>query len=379
MKKIWRKKIRKIKKNSQKIFKKIKCEKMRKIVFAAGGTGGHIFPALAIAAEIRKKNPAAKIEFFCARQKLDAAILRDAGEKFAPIFCGKLRRYFSWQNFVDPFFLILGIFQCFFKFIFSRPALIFSKGGFAAVPPVFAAALLRIPIISHESDAAPGLANKICGRFSQKIFTAFPGNFGEFSGLPVSEKIFSAKKSDGEKILNFKNPAKKIIFIFGGSQGADFLNNIFFSLAEKFSEIANFVLISGDKKNLQPKNESQKIFDFLPHEKFFAVLHAADIVISRAGSSIFELAVTKKCAILVPHPHGSGHQQKNAEIFAAAGAAKIFSQQNFELKNLENFVKNLLENKNLRENFSEKIAQFAPKNAAKFLAEKILEIGNLEK
>jgi len=334
----------------------------------AGGSGGHIFPAIAVAKKMRQKKQNIKIEFWCSRGKLDQKIFSSTDENFNTIFSGKWRRYFSWQNFIDPIFVFLGFWESFFKLIFARPKAIFSKGGFVSVPVVFAGWILRIPIILHESDSIPGLANRICSKFATHIFSAFPGKFGKLSGLPIDLELFSST----QKKIKIFSDQKPIVLFFGGSQGSNFLDKIFLQISENFLNTTNFILITNNTK-IKITHKNQKIFSLLPQKNFFQILQNSQIVVSRSGSSIFEIAAAEKPAILIPHEFGGGnHQKKNAEILENFGAAKIFSQQDFDFLSFKNFLQKLLENKNLQNELSKKIKKFAPKNAAEKIAEKIL-------
>ena len=186
-----------------------------KIVFAGGGTGGHIYPGLAVADELKKiaekNNLKIKIYWFGNSSGMDRTLVEKSGsaDRFCAIPSGKLRRYFSIKNFFDVFKIIAGIAVSFFRLLFIRPAVVFSKGGFVSVPPCFAARILRIPVFTHECDFTPGLATKINSRFASKILVSYPEtvkflpknkqSIAVVTGNPVRPVFYEADAQKGRK------------------------------------------------------------------------------------------------------------------------------------------------------------------------------------
>lgn len=333
--------------------------------FLAGGSGGHIFPALAVASKIRQKEKSVEIRFLCSRNALDRRIFTENGEDFTPLFSGKIRRYFSLKNFIDPIFLVFGFFQSLVFFLRWHPDVIFSKGGFSAVPPVIAAALLRIPIVAHETDAASGLANRLSARFAQKTLSAWSG-----IGNPVREAIFHGNPKN---IPHFKNPDLPLIFGFFGSQGAQSVNELFFEIAEQIP--ANIIWAVGIGKLPDRKfSKNIRLLEFVGSE-FPDFLAAADLVISRSGGSIFEIAAAQKPSILIPlSSAANNHQWHNAEKIKEKNAAEIFDESGATPKDFLVKIKDILENSEKRKILLKNIALFSSKNAAEKIAEEILKI-----
>jgi UDP-N-acetylglucosamine--N-acetylmuramyl-(pentapeptide) pyrophosphoryl-undecaprenol N-acetylglucosamine transferase len=346
-----------------------------RIILLAGGSGGHITPALAVAHEIRHIESDADCIFLCSRNELDKKILFQSGERFIPIFSGKIRRYFSWQNFIDPIFLFFGFFQSLFFFLFHRPDCIFSKGGFAAFPPALAAYILRIPIIVHESDSVPGLANRIIQRFAKKVLTSFPSDFGECVGVPLRSSLLLADSQKGKAFLSFSRNEKPIVFGFGGSQGSDFLNKKIIQNIDALLPKANIVWISGAKhSSLFPEREGLRVFEYL-HEEFFHVLAASDLVIMRSGSSIFEAAALQIPMLLIPlSSSANNHQEKNAEVFSQKNSAEVLLEKDCDLKRFANVIVELLEDVGKRNRLAKNAYRLVRFEAAKRIAENLIGI-----
>lgn len=338
----------------------------KRIVIVAGGSGGHITPALAVASELSAKD----VFFLCSRNHLDQEILSAAGVEFRAIFAGKLRRYFSWENFLDFFRFWLGFFESFFLFIFRRPQVIFSKGGFVALPVGLAAWILRIPLVLHESDAEMGLANRVLSFFAKKILSSFHLPKSQFVGTPVRPLILAGDQKRGKEFLDFSDN-KPILLIMGGSQGALFINNLVRKSLADLTKIANIVVIAGAEKTNFPLLESLRVYGFL-NQELGDVLAAADLVVSRAGSnSLAELAALKKPTILIPLPSAANnHQQKNAETFAAKGATIILAQEKVVPADFIVTVHGLLKDEKQRKMLAKNIGSFFfPSSAQKIAAE----------
>jgi len=325
-----------------------------KILFTGGGTGGHIFPIVAISREIRKICPKEKIEFFYIgpRDDFGEILLSQEGIKVKTILAGKIRRYFDFKSFfenlIDIFIKIpLGIFQAFFYLFFLAPDLIFSKGGFGSIPAVLSGKLLGVPIFLHESDAIPGMANRFLARFSLEIFVSFPKTlyFPEekmiLVGNPIRREILEGSKEEAKEYFKLVG-GKPLVLILGGSQGAQRIND---KILEILPEILkNFELIhQGGEKNFSQVKEEAKVmivknfekyyhlFPFLKEEELKMAYAACDLIVSRAGAgTIFEIAALGKPAILIPLPEAAqDHQLKNAYTFAETGATKVLEEKNF--------------------------------------------------
>jgi UDP-N-acetylglucosamine--N-acetylmuramyl-(pentapeptide) pyrophosphoryl-undecaprenol N-acetylglucosamine transferase len=344
-----------------------------KIVLAGGGTGGHIFPLVAVVREIKKLYLQKKLEesknvFGEARQGPGAVdelkfyylgpaddfgqvVISQEGVETREIFVGKIRRYWNLlaflENFLDIFIKMpLGFWQSFFQLFFLAPDLVFSKGGYGSFPVVLAAWLLRIPIFLHESDVDPGLVNKILGKAAQKIFVSFPKTEKfppskiKLTGNPIRQEILGVKKQEGIAGLKISG-RRPIILILGGSQGAQRLNDLILAILPNLLESFEIVHQAGEKNFRQVRDEAEvtmagknkefyHVFPFFREEEYRLALAAADLVVSRASSgAIFEIAAFNKPSILIPLPNSAqGHQLKNAYAFARQGAAVVLEEAN---------------------------------------------------
>ena len=198
------------------------------LVLTGGGTAGHVMPNLALAPGLRQQGW--ELHYLGSEQGPEKNLAEQAGIPFHSIATGKLRRYFSWKNFTDPFRVLQGAAQAWSLLGQLKPDLVFSKGGFVTVPVVYAAFLRRIPVILHESDLSPGLANRLCLPLCKRICTSFPETLDHLprgksalTGTPVREELLRGNRDAGLQFLGFSN-IKPVLLIMGGSQGARTLN-----------------------------------------------------------------------------------------------------------------------------------------------------------
>ena len=330
--------------------------------------------------------------------------------KVGVISSGKFRRYthltflqhlaipsIFWGNFFDIFKNIAGVFQAFFKLIIWRPDVIFCKGGFVCVPAGLAAWALRIPVIIHDSDAHPGLANRILSRFAKKIATGaplefykYPREISKYVGIPIVEnfkKYSDAEKSNFKRELGFSDK-KPLVVITGGGLGAARINNAIVTEAEKLSRKSQILLISGagqfdelSSKISKTKEQSKIVSENFYLEGFISkdmwkYLAAADLVVARAGAtSNLELAALAKPTILVPNARlTGGHQMKNAQVYKKSNAVEIVSDDEIENSPeiLSNKILELLDDSQKTSKMSQEFSKFAKPNAAKDVADMIL-------
>ena len=200
-----------------------------KIIMTGGGTAGHVTPNLALVPKLKEKG--FEIKYIGSYEGIEKEIIGDAGIPYFAISSGKLRRYFDMKNFTDPFKVIKGIAQANKILSKEKPDIIFSKGGFVAVPVVIAASMKKIPVVSHESDLTPGLANKLSAPFCDKLCVTFRESLnyvkdgkGELTGTPIREEILKGSRITGKKICDFDNE-KEVILVIGGSLGAKSIND----------------------------------------------------------------------------------------------------------------------------------------------------------
>lgn len=303
-------------------------QKKPRLLLVGGGSGGHIVPNLAIATEIRSHLPEVDLLYVGSRGKLDRQLVESAGLKFKAIFTGKLRRYFSWKNFIDPFFILIGFLQSMGIILRFRPQVVFSKGGFVSVPVALAAYLLRAPVILHESDSRMGLANKIVSKFARRICTSFPDVLKGSkkvinTGNPVRTSILNGDPKKGYQLTGFSNK-KPVVLAWGGSQGAQQINELIQSEWPKIKKTFQVIHITGKGNRSTVKDVNYKSYHYVDDDlrHLYAI---TDLVVGRAGAnSIFETALMGKPTILIPLQNAD--QQKNAHYFESHGAALVWKK-----------------------------------------------------
>jgi UDP-N-acetylglucosamine--N-acetylmuramyl-(pentapeptide) pyrophosphoryl-undecaprenol N-acetylglucosamine transferase len=299
------------------------------IIFTGGGSAGHVTPNIAVIKKLQQKNW--QIFYIGSKKGIEKELITNLNISYFQISTGKLRRYFSWYNFIDPIKIFFGVIQAFFICRKIKPQVIFSKGGFVAFPVVVAAWLNRIPVIIHESDLTPGLANKLSFPFAKQICVTFPDTQQYIkkkvivTGTPIREELFSGNANKGLQLCEFTNN-KKIILIYAGGLGSKNINNIIRSLLPKLLIDFQIVHICG-KHNIDNNLllEGYKQFEYL-HAELADIMACANMVISRAGAnSIYELLTLQKPHILIPLPKTAsrGDQIVNAEYSAAKGFSQV--------------------------------------------------------
>jgi len=327
---------------------------MKKILFTGGGTGGHVFPIIAIAQEMSRKDSDLNFSYIGPKDFCSSTFMGKEKIKTYYISCGKIRRYFSVNsiisNFIDVVFKIpFGIFQAFLVMFFTMPDIIMSKGGFGSVPVVIAGWLLRIPVFLHESDIVPGMANIICSKFSEKIFVSFPISQTEFfpkekmieTGNPIRNGILGGNKEEAQKLFNLTYE-KPVILILGGSQGSERINEEILEILPDMLKEFEVVHQTGLSQFKRVKGESAAFvsedakkyyhpYFFLDEKEMKHAFAASDCVVARSGAgSIFEIAATKKPSILIPLPESAqNHQVRNAYAYADTGACVVLEEGNF--------------------------------------------------
>ena len=315
---------------------------MKKIVLTGGGTLGHVTPHLSLIPHL--KEAGYEIHYIGTEKGMEAEKIRSlSGVTYHAVKSGKLRRYFSWQNFIDPFKVIAGAFQSAALMGKIKPDVVFSKGGFVAVPVVFGAWLNRIPVVCHESDLTPGLANKLCKPFAKKIATTFPecaaalGPKAEMTGTPLRPELFHGSRAKGLSLLHFDG-SKPILMMMGGSSGAQAVNKALREALPRLTGQFDVAHICG-KGNLDAALEGTPGYtqvEFLDADLPDA-LACADLVLSRAGSNaLCEFQALCKPLLLVPYPKGAsrGDQILNAQSLEKRGLCRVLLQENMTADSL---------------------------------------------
>jgi len=365
-----------------------------KIVFTGGGTGGHVFPIVAIVREMRRIYPKNDLELFYSGPKDDLALSYLSYEDFKikTIISGKIRRYLAWQNIIDILFKIpFGVLQSFFMLLSINPDLVVSKGGSGSIAVTYSARLLRIPVFLHESDIVPGLSNQTTAKWAKKIFTSFSKTeyFDQkkvtLIGNPIRKEILEGDKEKAGELFNLTF-SKPVILIMGGSQGAEAINDFVLLVINELLKDYEVIHITGRENLKEEIAEAQVVEEkdldryyhpvgFLDEGKIKHAYKVADLVISRSGAgSIFEIAACGKPSILVPLPSAAAnHQSKNAYAYAETGSALVFEQENLTPNFFMNNLKLLFLHPEKLKQMSDAALSFSKPLAARAIAREILE------
>ncbi len=367
-----------------------------KIVFAGGGTGGHFYPIIAVAEKvndiIERENIIGARLYFISNNMYDKELLFEQGLQYEEVISGKLRTYASFRNILDIIKMFFGTINALFKLFSIYPDVVFGKGGYASFPTICAARILRIPVLIHESDSTPGRVNKWAGHFAQRIAVSFkeaaeffPREKVAWTGQPVRKILLSpAPREEALKYFKFESSLPTIL-ILGGSQGAELINNTVLAalpkLVEKYQVIhqtgvLNFKTVAGEADVILDGNSNKTRYHckaFLNSLGVKMASGAADIVVSRAGSTLFEIATWGTPSILVPFTESNGdHARKNAFNYAHAGACNVIEEANMTANILISEIENILGDKELHKRMSESAKAFGKPNAAMTIAEALV-------
>ncbi len=324
-----------------------------KIIMTGGGSAGHVTPNLAIIPKLKELGY--EVQYIGTEDGIERKIINEQNIKYHIISSGKLRRYFDIRNFTDPFKVIKGVFEAFKIIKKEKPNIVFSKGGFVSVPVVIGAYFNKIPVISHESDLTPGLANKIAAPYSTKVCVTFPESLeklkadkGILTGTPIREELLKGSKEKGLGFCGFKGD-KPLIMVMGGSLGSRFINEVLrkslFDLLLKYDivHICGRNNIDESLKNIGGYRQFEYVSEEMPD-----LLAAADILVSRAGANaIFEFLALKKPNILIPLSKKSsrGDQILNAASFERSGFSVVIQEEKMNSEVLTNKINELFREK----------------------------------
>ncbi len=327
--------------------------KNKKIILTGGGTAGHCVPNLALVPELKEKG--FEIAYIGSYNGIERKLVTAEGINYHAISSGKLRRYFDPKNFSDPFRVIKGFFQAVSILNKEKPDIIFSKGGFVSVPVVKAARLLKIPVIIHESDMTPGLANKLSYSSASKICCSFretlkylPSDKAVFTGSPVRASLRKGERGRGRAFTGLMDSGKPTILVTGGSLGAAHVNEAVRHALPKILPDWNVVHLCGKDKTDSDLIGKKGYVQYEYISKEMADLFAmADLVISRAGANaIFEILSLRKPNILVPLPTAGsrGDQLLNANSFKKAGYSYVVQDEDLSDDSLLTAINTVREN-----------------------------------
>lgn len=369
-----------------------------KIVFTGGGTGGHFYPVIAVVERVNqiidKEHIVGAKLFYISNAPYDKAMLAENGLIYEEVIAGKMRTYFSIKNFFDFFKIFMGVINALYKLFTIYPDVVFGKGGFASFPTIFAARILRIPIVIHESDSFPGRVNKWAGRFATRVAVSFP-EAAEFfpkettacTGQPILVEVEQPAPRK-EALEYFKLESEiPVIVIMGGSQGAELINNTILGalprLVEKYqiihqTGINNFKSISGQAEVILSQNRHKTRYIPMPYLNQLTKKMAAGVatlMISRAGSTLFEIASWGLPSIIIPITTSNGdHQRKNAFNYARAGACSVIGESNMTANILSSEVDRILDDKVGYERMVASAKAFGRHGASMKIARELVDI-----
>ncbi len=373
-----------------------------RIMLSGGGSGGHVYPLVAVAEELLKQEEliGKKVDIrFIGDGSLIADAARDLHIPFRHVWAPKWRRYFSILNFLDVFKIPFGLAQAFFHVWLYMPDVMLVKGGYASFLPALAAKLAAVPLIVHESDSVPGKVNLFWDKHARRVFLSFEharkyfkSDRLEVIGNPIRPNVIKLiDKAQALIALGISlQESKPVVFISGGSQGAQSINEVVLTdiveMAKKFTIIhqcgdANLKSISARIEQIEKEEqatygalikENYRVFGHMTEDQMSQAYSAADVIVSRAGSTIFEIATVGKPVILIPFKDAaSNHQMTNALEFAQGGAVVILEQDNLTPHILMNEITRAYEH---RDELGLKIRQFARPDAATIIARELLEV-----
>ncbi len=368
-----------------------------KIVFTGGGTGGHFYPIIAVAQELKNLMYEQKIisieMYFLSTGPYDEQALSDNNIKFIKIPSGKWRRYFSLLNILDIFKLAFGTLKAIIKLFKIYPDVVFSKGGYASMPTLIAAKIMGVPVIIHESDSHPGRASLWASKFAEivnisypEVAHYFPPQKTKLTGNPLRRDILNPIPEGALKYLQLQNDLP-IILILGGSLGAQNINNVIIEALENLITKYQIIHQTGSQNFKEVKSRAEIILKDNPHKNNYqafpylndlAMRMAAgvsDLVISRAGSVIFEIAHWQIPSILIPIPLKISHDQtSNAFTYARHGGAIVIEENNLSDSVLISEIDRILSNDNLRQEMKTKAKEFSKPDAGRTIATQIISI-----
>lgn len=372
-----------------------------KIVFTGGGTGGHFYPIIAVAEAVRdiatERHLIAPRLFYIAPSPYDEDALFANDITYIPCKAGKMRRYMSLQNVTDMFITLWGTIGCIITLFKIYPDVVFSKGGYASVPVVLAASVLRIPIIIHESDAKPGRANLLGAKFATHIGVAFDNAIQYFpkkvqgkiarTGIPLRKALGRLDPTSAVAALQL-DPSVPTMLILGGSSGSKAINETVLGALESLVGSVNVIHQTGRDNFAEvekaasvilgssPHKNRYHAFPFLNVETLRQAAGAAHVVISRAGATaIAEIALWRRPSILIPIPESISHDQRtNAYAYAHLGAASVIEQGNLTPHILASEVTRIALDPSVAQTMVERSAAFGNENAARIVAEGLMRI-----
>jgi UDP-N-acetylglucosamine--N-acetylmuramyl-(pentapeptide) pyrophosphoryl-undecaprenol N-acetylglucosamine transferase len=357
--------------------------KTYKIILSGGGTGGHIYPAVAIANELKLRFPNAKFLFVGAKDRMEMEKVPQAGYAIKGLWISGLQRSLSAKNLMFPFKLISSLYNAYKIILKFKPDVAIGTGGFASGPLLQMANLKSVPTLIQEQNSYPGITNKLLGKRANRICVAysglerfFPKDKIQLTGNPVRQDLLdiTSKVDEANKFFDLKKD-KKTLLVLGGSLGAKAVNELIEKELDYFKS-NNIQVIWQCGKLYQDRFEKySKVEDIQVHtflNRMDLAYAAADIIISRAGaSSVSELCIVGKPVVFIPSPYvAEDHQTKNAEAISVKNAAILISQKELDIQ-FENQFTDLINSEEKQQLLSQNIKALALVNATKDIVNEV--------
>ncbi|MFA7309158.1 MAG: UDP-N-acetylglucosamine--N-acetylmuramyl-(pentapeptide) pyrophosphoryl-undecaprenol N-acetylglucosamine transferase [Patescibacteria group bacterium] len=366
-----------------------------RIAFVGGGSVGHIAPNIAVIDALYKKTKKEKIPlsvyYIGRRNTFERGIVEKENIHYYGIFTGKLRRYWDVRHLSDPFLIAIGFFQSLFILLYARPDMVFLKGGFVTVPVALACKLLFVPMMAHESDIEPGMANKLACKlgaymalgFNTSLYPTSIQKKSFFSGNPIrpdiTGKLLDRKQLSKKYNLDSKLP---IVLFIGGSQGSAKMNSLLESILPKLTK--KFVVIhsvgkndyghfEGLKKDLDSKYiQNYVVYPYIEHD-LGSFLQNASLIVSRAGvGGITEIMYFKKPSIIIPISSNGGHQVTNANYLAKNKIASVLDENVADGTMLYREIEFVISNRGLKDRITKVAPTLFPSNSAQIISDEII-------
>lgn len=369
-----------------------------KILFTGGGTGGHFYPIIAVAQAVAERARERRILmpklYYMAPSKYNPRAIFDSGLEFVGIPAGKVRRYFSILNFTDIFKTLLGCLAAIIRMFTIYPDVVFGKGGYASFPALLAARILHIPVVIHESDSKPGRVNAWAGKFAKNIAVSYPEAAQFFknkdrvalTGNPIRKDIAIPLSNGAHEYLNLEQNTP-VVFIIGGSQGSQTINDVIMnSLPELLNRYQ--VIHQTGRANLEEiKLTSSVVLKDHPYATRYHPMEylnelalrmsagVADVIITRAGSTIFEIATWGVPSIIIPLSSSVSHDQThNAFAYSQTGAGSVIQENNLSAHVLIGEIDRIVGSPKIKETMKERAKAFARLDSANVIADVLLDI-----
>lgn len=365
------------------------------ILLSGGGTGGSVMPLLAVAEELIKEeiesgNWKLKLVFVGTEHGPEREMVENfrAGDeaeggriKFIPLSGGKWRRYFSLANFLDIFKIIAAFFRSFKILKNEKPDIIISAGSFVSVPLVWVAAFKKIPILIHQQDVRPGLANKLMAPFARVVTVTFEKSLLDYgpkavwTGNPTNEQAKYQERAEEIKNKYELDRSRPLVLFMGGGTGSTAINKLVYQSVEELIKFCQIIHLTGKGKGPDQEIDSNQAehfnnyrsMEFLSNEEVLTLMSVADLVISRCGLGVLtELAALGRSVILIPMP--GSHQEDNAAVFARADAAIVLKQKDLTPEKLTAEIKRVLSDAALKEKLKNNIGKIIKRGAAESIA-----------